>query len=62
MRLIFDVGTKKNDGKYLTDGGRVLNICAKGKGKDIIKAVYDIAEKIDFKDKYYRKDIGKALN
>ncbi|MHB1703844.1 MAG: phosphoribosylamine--glycine ligase [bacterium] len=59
---IFHAGTKKNGGKYSTDGGRVLNICAKGKGKDIIKAVYDIAEKIDFKDKYYRKDIGKALN
>ena len=59
---IFHAGTKKNDGKYLTDGGRVLNICAKGKGKDIITAVYGIAGKIDFKDKYYRKDIGKALN
>ncbi len=59
---IFHAGTKKTAEKYLTDGGRVLNVCAKGKGKDIIHAVYDIAENIVFKDKYYRKDIGKILN
>ena len=60
--FIFHAGTKKTGGKYFTDGGRVLNVCAKGKGKEIIKAVYDIAEKIDFKDKYYRNDIGKTFN
>ena len=59
---IFHAGTKITGGKYLTDGGRVLNVCAKGKEKDIIQTVYGIAEKIDFKDKYYRKDIGKTLN
>ncbi|MGC8554969.1 MAG: phosphoribosylamine--glycine ligase [Candidatus Acidulodesulfobacterium sp.] len=59
---IFHAGTKKTGGQYLTDGGRVLNICAKGEGKEIIKAVYDIAKMIDFKDKYYRKDIGKTFN
>ena len=59
---IFHAGTKITGGKYLTDGGRVLNICAKGKEKNIMQAVYGIAEMIDFKDKYYRKDIGKTLN
>ncbi len=56
---IFHAGTKKIDGKYLTDGGRVLNICAKGKGEEIAGIVYALAEKIGFENKYYRKDIGK---
>ena len=60
--FIFQAGTKKTNGKYFTDGGRVLNICAKGKRNDVIKAVYDIAEMIDFKDKYFRKDVGKTFN
>ncbi|MHB8231851.1 MAG: phosphoribosylamine--glycine ligase [bacterium] len=56
---IFHAGTKKTDGKYYTAGGRVLNICAKGKMPEIINAVYDIAKKTNFENKYYRKDIGK---
>lgn len=56
---IFHAGTKKTDEKYYTSGGRVLNICAKGKTPGIFNAVYDIAKKINFKNKYYRNDIGK---
>ena len=56
---IFHAGTKKINEKYFTDGGRVLNICAKGKGAEIADIVYDIAEKINFENKYCRKDIGK---
>ncbi len=56
---VFHAGTKKTDGKYYTAGGRVLNICAKGKTPDIINIAYDIAGKINFGNKYYRSDIGK---
>ncbi len=56
---IFHAGTKKIDEKYYTSGGRVLNICAKGRAPEIADIVYDIAKKINFENKYYRKDIGK---
>jgi len=56
---IFHAGTKKIDGKYLTDGGRVLNVCVKGKGAETADIAYAIAEKINFENKYCRKDIGK---
>ncbi len=59
--FIFHAGTKKKGGKYFTDGGRVLNICVKGKTRDITTKAYEIAGKIDFKNKYFRKDIGKEL-
>jgi phosphoribosylamine--glycine ligase len=57
---IFHAGTKKINGNYYTGGGRVINICAKGKTPEIINTVYDIAKKINFKNKYYRNDIGKV--
>ena len=56
---IFHAGTKKIGGKYFTDGGRVLNICAKGEGAETADIAYVIADKINFENKYYRKDIGK---
>ncbi len=57
--FIFHAGTKKTGEKYYTTGGRVINICARGKELEINSAVYDIAKKINFENKYYRKDIGK---
>ncbi|MFW0883847.1 phosphoribosylamine--glycine ligase [Candidatus Acidulodesulfobacterium sp. H_13] len=56
---IFHAGTKKIDGKYYTNGGRVMNICVNGKTPEIVDIAYDIAKKINFENKYYRKDIGK---
>ena len=57
--VIFHAGTKEVDGKILTNGGRVLNICAKGASlEDSRKKVYDAANVVDFSGKYYRKDIG----
>ena len=47
------------DGKLVTNGGRVLGVV--GRGADISSAVdaaYAAAEKISFKDAYYRKDIA----
>ncbi|PID66997.1 MAG: hypothetical protein CR959_02300 [Fusobacteriales bacterium] len=56
---IFFAGVKAEENKFLTNGGRVLNVVALGEDLDeaISKAYADI-EKISFTDAYYRKDIG----
>lgn len=57
--IVFHAGTKIVDNKLVTNGGRVLNICAKGNNLLEARAkVYKVAEIIDFEGKYYRKDIG----
>lgn len=57
--IIFHAGTKIVDDKLVTAGGRVLNVCTKGKTIEECRAkVYKVAEKIEFEGKYYRKDIG----
>ena len=62
--LVFHAGTAEKDGKLATNGGRVLGVV--GMGADIASAVhsaYAAAEKISFKDAYYRKDIAhRALH
>ena len=48
-----------DNGNLVTNGGRVLNICAKGTSlEDSRSKVYKAAEIIDFEGKFYRKDIG----
>ena len=57
--IIFHAGTKEADGSIVTNGGRVLNICALGADLEETRAkVYRAAEKIDFEGKVYRTDIG----
>ena len=59
-RLIFHAGTRRDSHDILSTGGRILN--AVGFGKELKYAIsdaYDIVNKIDYNDKYYRKDIGK---
>ena len=57
--VIFHAGTALKDGNIVTNGGRVLNICALGTSLEDTRAkVYKAAEVIDFDGKYYRKDIG----
>lgn len=56
---IFAAGVKYADGKFTTDGGRVLCTQANGKTlKDAIDKAYEDMHKIDFQGIYYRKDIG----
>ncbi len=56
---VYHAGTKKEDGKYLTSGGRVLGITAKSKDLDTaIKDAYNAVKNINFTDVHYRKDIG----
>ena len=59
---IFHAGTKEVDNKFFTNGGRVLSVVSKGSDfKQALSKSYEIAEKIVFKDKNYRKDIGFDL-
>ena len=57
--VVFHAGTKNVDGNIVTNGGRVLNVCALGKSlEDVRNKVYEALEKINFEGKYCRKDIG----
>ena len=57
---IFHAGTKEIDGNITTNGGRVLNICAKGKTLEQARTLaYDRLNKISFDGKYYRSDIAR---
>ncbi|MFT7687163.1 MAG: phosphoribosylamine--glycine ligase [Candidatus Azotimanducaceae bacterium] len=55
----FHAGTRKQDGKTLTNGGRVLGITAIGETvKEARERAYKIVKKVSFKDAQYRSDIG----
>ena len=60
---VFHAGTKKTDDGFVTNGGRVLGVTAKGKDlKEARKKAYEATEWIDFDNKYMRHDIGKAID
>lgn len=61
---VFVAGAKIENGKLLTNGGRVLGVTTvKDTLKETIDASYEAVSKINFGNAYYRKDIGqKALN
>lgn len=61
--IVFQAGTKLEDGKLLTAGGRVLAVTASGdQFEEVIKKAYAGVEKIHFEDFQIRNDIGqKAL-
>ncbi len=57
--ILCHAGTKRVDGKLLTDGGRVLGVCAKGATiEQARQKAYKNVEKISFDGMHYRKDIG----
>lgn len=57
--LIFHAGTKKENDKILTAGGRVLGVTALGENlDDAIEKAYKFIKPVNFKDMHYRKDIG----
>ncbi|MBN2681511.1 MAG: phosphoribosylamine--glycine ligase [Bacteroidales bacterium] len=59
---IFHAGTKIHNGKVVTEGGRVIAVTCLGKTKDIaVSKSLEIAEKVSFEKKYFRKDIGFDL-
>jgi phosphoribosylamine--glycine ligase len=57
--VLCHAGTKMKDGKLVTDGGRVLGVCAKGETIELARQkAYKNVEKISFDKMHYRKDIG----
>ena len=66
--FVYHSGTKiSEDGKFLTNGGRVIGVTAKGENlKSALDTAYNGVTKIQFEGAHYRKDIGqkalKALN
>jgi len=57
---IFHAGTKKLDGKIISNGGRVLGVTALGDSlESAITNAYAAAEKITWPHKYCRTDIGQ---
>jgi len=61
--FVFHAGTAFQEGKIVTNGGRVLGVTALGKGiREAIERAYEAAARISWEGAYYRKDIGrKAL-
>ncbi|MBI9055320.1 MAG: phosphoribosylamine--glycine ligase [Bacteroidales bacterium] len=61
--FLFHAGTKESNDGTETNGGRVIAISSYGVDhKEALKMCYENALKVDFKGKYYRKDIGFDLN
>ncbi len=60
----FHAGTKLDDnGRFVTNGGRVLGVTAKGADlKEARKNAYAATAWVDFDNKYMRNDIGKAID
>ncbi|MBQ1660354.1 MAG: phosphoribosylamine--glycine ligase [Clostridia bacterium] len=57
---IFHAGTKLENGKFYTNGGRVLGVTAEAKTLDeALEKAYAAVSKISFDGAHYRKDIGK---
>ena len=57
---VYHAGTKMRNEKIVTNGGRVLGVTALGDTLDLaIKNAYSVVEKISWKNKYSRTDIGK---
>lgn len=57
---VFHAGTALKDGRYFTNGGRVLGVTALGKDlPEALKKAYAGVDKIHFDGAHYRHDIGK---
>jgi phosphoribosylamine--glycine ligase len=60
--IVFHAGTKLENGKVVTSGGRVLAVTSFGDNfQEAIKKSYQIIDKLHFDKMYYRKDIGFDL-
>ena len=61
--FVFHAGTKMEEGKIVTNGGRVLGVTATGATlKEARANAYEAAKWVTFDNKYCRSDIGKAID
>ena len=57
---VFHAGIKWEGDRYVTDGGRVLNVTARGSSlEDARERAYKTVERISWKGSFYRNDIGQ---
>jgi phosphoribosylamine--glycine ligase len=60
--IVFHAGTKLENGKVLSNGGRVLTVTSYGDNfEEAIKKSYQNIDKLHFDKMYFRKDIGNDL-
>ena len=58
--FVYHAGTKFEDGKFLTSGGRVLGVTATADSlKQALNKAYEAVGEIAFEDAHFRKDIGQ---
>ncbi|MCI7085591.1 phosphoribosylamine--glycine ligase [bacterium] len=59
--IVYHAGTKYENGKFYTNGGRVLGVTAVADDLDsALEKAYGAVSKISFEDMHYRTDIGRT--
>ena len=57
--FVYHAGTKYENGKFYTNGGRVIGVTATGETlQKALDKSYAAVDKISFENAHYRKDIG----
>ena len=60
--ILFHAGTRGDNGRVLSSGGRVIAVSSYGDSmQDALATSYKNAERVRFDGKYYRSDIGFDL-
>ncbi|MGE5578193.1 MAG: phosphoribosylamine--glycine ligase [Syntrophothermus sp.] len=59
---VFHAGTRREKGKWLTNGGRVLNVTAVGRSHlEAVNKAYKALEELSFEGAHYRRDIAHQV-